>query len=73
MSKLSLLITLTSVVKGGNIYNEEVGVGELLFCKLEPENLSNVYRKTLEVVKKKGMKIRLLGISQIHFLRKFLA
>ena len=42
MYKLSLLIALTSVVKGGNIYNQEVGVGELRFCKLEPENLSNV-------------------------------
>ena len=42
MYKLSLLIALTSVVKGGNIYNQEVGVGELRFGKLEPENLSNV-------------------------------
>ena len=32
MSTFSLLVTLTSVVKGDHAYRPGVGIGEMLFC-----------------------------------------
>ena len=35
MSKLSLLATYTSAVKGNYVYSSGIGIGALLFCELE--------------------------------------
>ena len=61
MSKLSLLATLTSVVKGHHVYWSRVGIGELLFCKLLPENLFNVYGNALKVIKRNGNEDQIIG------------
>ena len=54
MSKLSLLATLTSVVKGNHLYSSGVGIGEFLFCELESDNLFKVHGNALTLVKRNG-------------------
>ena len=62
ISKLPLLATLNNfVVKGDNIYNSGVGIGELLFCELEHENLFNIYGSALKVVKRNGNEDQIIG------------
>ena len=51
MSKLSLLATFTSVVKGHHVYSSGAVIGKLLLCKLEPKNLFNDHGNALQVVK----------------------
>ena len=72
MSKLSLLATLTSVVKGDHVYSSRVEIGELLFCKLKPENLFNVHGNALKVVKRNGNEDQIIRHLPIHWLRKLL-
>ena len=52
MSKLSLLATLTSVVKGNHLYSSGVGIGEFLFCELESDNLFKVHGNAFTLVKR---------------------
>ena len=51
-STLSLLTTLTSVVKGNHVYSSGIGIGKFLFCELKPENLFNVHGNAYIVVKR---------------------
>ena len=61
ISKLSLLATPTSFVKGDRVYSSGPGIAELLFCKLEPENLFNVHRSALKVVRRTGNEDQIIG------------
>lgn len=53
MSKLSLLATLTSAVKGNHLYSSGVGIGEFLFCELESD-LFKVHGNAFTLVKRNG-------------------
>ena len=61
MSKLSLLATLTTVVKGDHVYSPGDGIGELLFWELEPANLFNVHGNALKVVKRNKNEDQIIG------------
>ena len=54
MSKLSLLATVTSVVKYDHVNSSGLWIEKLLFCKLEPKDFFNVHGNALKVVKKGG-------------------
>ena len=47
MSKLSLIATFSSVPKTNHIHSSRVQIGEL-FCKLQLENLFNIYGNALK-------------------------
>ena len=73
MYMLSLLATLTSAVKGDYVYSSRVGIGELLFCKLELENLFSVHGNALKVVRKNGKEDQIIGHLPDSLLRKLLS
>ena len=54
MYTLSLLATFMFFVKGDHVYCPGVGIGKLLFCELEPENLFNINGNELKVIKRNG-------------------
>ena len=46
-----LLPIITSFIKGDHVYSLKIGIGELLFCKLEPGNPFSIQGNALKVVK----------------------
>lgn len=51
MSKVSIVSSLTSVIKGDHIYRSGVTVDVELECQLEPENIHSIGRNAIKVMR----------------------
>ena len=56
-----LLPIITAFIKGDHVYSLEIGIEELLFCKLESGNLFSIQGNALKVVKTNRNEDQIIG------------
>ena len=55
MSKISVLASLTSSIKGDHVYSSGASIGDKFDCLLEPENVHSASRNAIKIVRTDGI------------------